>query len=192
MAYTKAQICNMGLSNIGLRNVVSDIDTPTNDAEEIFGQYYDLVLRKCLKRERPQFALYDEEIASQVFVDDTLHFLQPSEALEIVKVNGFTEGWTIEHGEIIPDGIILDYTRPLPIKYVRYLTDTGLYPDEWVELLSWELIGYCAGRLTQDSGMLQLAATGAKGARDEYQTINLRSAKPRLKTKRLFDSMWRR
>jgi hypothetical protein len=40
--------------------------------------------------------------------------------------------------------------------------------------------------------MLQLAVTGAQNARQEYQTINLRSAKPRLKTQAKFNKVWRR
>lgn len=193
MPYTKVQICNMALSNVGLHNIVVDIDNPTNSAEKCFNQYYDLVLHKVLKRERPQFALYDETLAPVAFADGTLHYVIPSYALEIVKINGQTEGWTIEHGEIM----MLTSLPPmanatLNIKYLRDITDTGLFTDEFIELLAWELIGYCCGRLTQDSAMLQLAAAGAQGARKEYQTINLRSVKPRLKTKSKFDAMWRR
>ena len=64
--------------------------------------------------------------------------------------------------------------------------------EEFVDLISWELAMYCCGRLTQDSNMLQLAATGVQGARQEYQTINMRSAKPRLKTQTKFNTIWRR
>ena len=111
-----------------------------------------------------------------------------------MRINGETQGWTIEHGEIIfIDSLAKSQSgNNIEIKYVRALTDTGLFPEEFVELLSWELSMYCCGRLTQDSAMLQLAATGVQGARQEYQTINLRSAKPRLKTQTKFNSIWRR
>lgn len=192
MAYTKAQICNMALSNVGLKNNIVDVDTPTNYTEQCFNQYYKLVLRKCLKRERPQFALYDENITPTVYPDGSLHYLVPSYALEIVNVNGQTQDWTIEHGEIFMVHSLPPFgDGMMRVKYIRDLDDTGLFTDEWVELLSWELIGYCAGRLTQDMAMLQLAAAGADGARKEYQTINLRSVKPRLKTKSKFDAMWK-
>lgn len=194
MAYTQSEICNMALSNLGLDNNVTDIDDPTTQTEKIFAQYYQLVLNKVLKRERPQFAIYDETLTPTQFSDESWHYIVPSYALEVLRINGQTEGWTIEHGEIIfIDSLAKSQSgNNIEIKYVRALTDTGLFPEEFVELLSWELSMYCCGRLTQDSAMLQLAATGVQGARQEYQTINLRSAKPRLKTQTKFNSIWRR
>ena len=184
----------MALSNLGLANNITDIDNPETQTEQIFSQYYQLVLNKVLKRERPQFAIYDETVTPTEFADETLHYMVPSYALEVLRVNGQTQGWTVEHGEII----FLDWLpkrdalENIEIKYVRALTDTGLFTEEWVELLAWELALYCCGRLTQDSAMLQLAAAGVQGARAEYQTINLRSAKPRLKTQSKFNKVWRR
>lgn len=194
MPWTKSDICNMALSNLGLANNITDIDNPETQTEQIFSQYYQLVLNKVLKRERPQFAIYDETVTPTEFADETLHYMVPSYALEVLRVNGQTQGWTVEHGEII----FLDWLpkrdalENIEIKYVRALTDTGLFTEEWVELLAWELALYCCGRLTQDSAMLQLAAAGVQGARAEYQTINLRSAKPRLKTQSKFNKVWRR
>ena len=194
MPWTKSDICNMALSNLGLANNITDIDNPETQTEQIFSQYYQLVLNKVLKRERPQFAIYDETLPPIEFADGTLHYMVPSYALEVLRVNGQTQGWTVEHGEII----FLDWLpkrdalENIEIKYVRALTDTGLFTEEWVELLAWELALYCCGRLTQDSAMLQLAAAGVQGARAEYQTINLRSAKPRLKTQSKFNKVWRR
>ena len=194
MAYTQSEICNMALSNLGLSNNVTDIDDPTTQTEKIFAQYYQLVLNKVLKRERPQFAIYDETLIPTQFSDDSWHYIVPSYALEILRINGQTEGWTIEHGEIIfIDSLAKSQSgNNIEIKYVRALTDTGLFTDEFVELFAWELAGYCCGRLTQDTAMLQLAMAGCQTARQEYQTINLRSAKPRLKTQSKFNSIWRR
>lgn len=194
MPWTKSDICNMALSNLGLANNITDIDEPETQTEQIFSQYYQLVLNKVLKRERPQFAIYDETVPPTEFADGSLHYMVPSYALEVLRINGQTQGWTIEHGEIM----FLDFipkantVQNIEIKYVRALTDTGLFTEEWVELLAWELAMYCCGRLTQDSAMLQLAAAGVQGARQEYQTINLRSAKPRLKTQSKFNKVWRR
>lgn len=194
MPWTKSDICNMALSNLGLANNITDIDEPETQTEQIFSQYYQLVLNKVLKRERPQFAIYDETVPPTEFADGSLHYMVPSYALEVLRINGQTQGWTIEHGEII----FLDFipksntVQNIEIKYVRALTDTGLFTEEWVELFAWELAMYCCGRLTQDSAMLQLAAAGVQGARAEYQTINLRSAKPRLKTQSKFNKVWRR
>ena len=194
MAWTQSEICNMALSNLGLANNVTSIDDPETQTEKIFEQYYQLVLNKVLKRERPQFAIYDETVTPTEFADGSLHYIVPSYALEVLRINGQTQGWTIEHGEIVfldwlPKG---DALENIEIKYVRALTDTGLFPEEFVELFAWELALYCCGRLTQDSAMLQLAAAGVQGARQEYQTINLRSAKPRLKTQSKFNKVWRR
>jgi hypothetical protein len=194
MAWTQSEICNMALSNLGLANNVTSIDDPETQTEKIFSQYYQLVLNKVLKRERPQFAIYDETVTPTEFADGSLHYIVPSYALEVLRINGQTQGWTIEHGEIV----FLDWLpkndalENIEIKYVRALTDTGLFPEEFVELFAWELAMYCCGRLTQDSAMLQLAAAGVQGARQEYQTINLRSAKPRLKTQSKFNKVWRR
>ena len=194
MAWTQSEICNMALSNLGLDNNITDIDDPQTQTEKIFAQFYQLVLNKTLKRERPQFAIYDETVTPTEFADGSLHYIVPSYALEVLRINGETQGWTIEHGEIIfIDNIAISQSgENIEIKYVRALTDTGLFPEEFVELLSWELSVYCCGRLTQDANMLQLAAAGAEGARQEYQTINLRSAKPRLKTQSKFNKVWRR
>lgn len=194
MAWTQSEICNMALSNLGLDNNITDIDDPQTQTEKIFAQFYQLVLNKVLKRERPQFAIYDETVPPTEFADGSLHYIVPSYALEVLRINGETQGWTIEHGEIIfIDNIAISQSgENIEIKYVRALTDTGLFPEEFVELLAWELAMYCCGRLTQDSAMLQLAAAGVQGARQEYQTINLRSAKPRLKTQSKFNRVWRR
>lgn len=194
MAWTQSEICNMALSNLGLDNNITNIDDPETQTEKIFAQYYQLVLNKVLKRERPQFAIYDETVPPTEFADGSLHYIVPSYALEVLRINGETQGWTVEHGEIIfIDNIAISQSgQNIEIKYVRALTDTGLFPEEFVELLAWELAMYCCGRLTQDSAMLQLAAAGVQGARAEYQTINLRSAKPRLKTQSKFNKVWRR
>lgn len=194
MAWTQSEICNMALSNLGLDNNITSIDDPQTQTEKIFAQFYQLVLNKVLKRERPQFAIYDESIPPTVFSDGTIHYMVPSYALEVLRINGQTQGWTIEHGEIIfiDSCVMLHEDDNIDIKFVRALTDTGLFPEEFVELLAWELAMYCCGRLTQDSTMLQLAAAGVQGARQEYQTINLRSAKPRLKTQSKFNRVWRR
>lgn len=194
MAWTQSEICNMALSNLGLDNNITDIDDPQTQTEKIFAQFYQLVLNKVLKRERPQFAIYDETVPPTEFADGSLHYIVPSYALEVLRINGETQGWTIEHGEIIfIDNIAISQSgENIEIKYVRALTDTGLFPEEFVELFAWELAMYCCGRLTQDSAMLQLAAAGVQGARQEYQTINLRSAKPRLKTQSKFNRVWRR
>lgn len=191
-AYTRADICNMALSNLGLANNVVSLDDPTAQTEKIFAQYYDLVMVKLLKRERPQFAIYEESLPATVWADGTYHYMVPSYALEVLFVNDFSAGWTIEHGELMIGQIPPSQNDTVEIKYLRLIEDTGLYPAEWVELLSWELAAYCCGRLTQDSQMLQLAAQGAAAARKEYQTINLRSAKPRLKTQAKFNAVWRR
>jgi hypothetical protein len=191
-AYTRADICNMALSNLGLANNVVSLDDPTAQTEKIFAQYYDLVMVKLLKRERPQFAIYEESLPATVWADGTYHYMVPSYALEVLFVNDFSTGWTIEHGELMIGQIPPSQGNTVEIKYLRLIEDTGLYPAEWVELLSWELAAYCCGRLTQDSQMLQLAAQGAAAARKEYQTINLRSAKPRLKTQAKFNAVWRR
>jgi hypothetical protein len=184
----------MALSNLGLDNNITNIDDPETQTEKIFAQFYQLVLNKVLKRERPQFAIYDETVPPTEFADGSLHYIVPSYALEVLRINGETQGWTVEHGEIIfIDNIAISQSgENIEIKYVRALTDTGLFPEEFVELLAWELAMYCCGRLTQDSTMLQLAAAGVQGARQEYQTINLRSAKPRLKTQSKFNRVWRR
>lgn len=191
-AYTRADICNMALSNLGLANNVVSLDDPTAQTEKIFAQYYDLVMVKLLKRERPQFAIYEEDLPATVWADGTYHYMVPSYALEVLFVNNYSTGWTIEHGELMIGCIPPSQNDTVKIKYLRLIEDTGLYPAEWVELLSWELAAYCCGRLTQDSQMLQLAAQGAAAARKEYQTINLRSAKPRLKTQAKFNAVWRR
>ena len=194
MAFTQSEICNMALSNLGLDNNVTSIEDPTTQTEQIFSQFYQLVLNKILKRERPQFAIYNETVAPTEFADGTLHYMVPSYALEVLRINGQTQGWTVEHGEImfIDNMAIRNNGDNIEIKYVRLLTDTGLFTDEFVELFAWELALYCCGRLTQDANMLQIAAAGVQGARQEYQTINLRSVKPRLKTHAKFNRVWRR
>jgi hypothetical protein len=193
MAFTKSDLCNMSLSNLGLANVVVDVDNPTNRTETIFNQYYDLVLTKALRRERPQFATYDDSLVPQVWADGSLHFMVPSYALEILRVNGYDQGWTVEHGEIIfLSGIPMTADGFIQVKYIRKIEDIGLWTPEFFDLMAWELAGYCAGKLTQDANALQLAATASQGARKEYQTANLRSAKPRLKTQGMFNKVWRR
>lgn len=193
MAFTKSDLCNMSLSNLGLANVVVDVDNPTNRTEETFNQYYDLVLTKALRRERPQFATYDDNLVPEVWADGSLHFMVPSYALEILRVNGYDQGWTVEHGEIIfLSGIPMTAEGFIQVKYIRKIDDIGLWTPEFFDLMAWELAGYCAGKLTQDANALQLAATASQGARKEYQTANLRSAKPRLKTQGMFNKVWRR
>ena len=140
MAWTQSEICNMALSNLGLDNNITNIDDPESQTEKIFAQYYQLVLNKVLKRERPQFAIYDETIPPTEFADGSLHYIVPSYALEVLRIIGETQGWTIEHGEIIfIDNIAMSQSgNNIEIKYVRALTDTGLFPEEFVELLAWE------------------------------------------------------
>lgn len=192
MAYTKTEICNLAQSNLGLGNVITNIDSPTNRTEKIYKQYYDLVLSKLYKRERPQFSIDEDNISPTLYTDGTYHYEVPSYCLEVLRVNGYDTNFLIERNEIIFDGIMIPNDGIIKIKYIRKITETGLFTDEWVELFSWELAYKCAPLLTQDVGMLQLASSGVNLARQEYQTANLRSAKPRLKTAKKFNKMWRR
>ena len=67
MAYTKTEICNLAQSNLGLGNVITNIDSPTNRTEKIYKQYYDLVLSKLYKRERPQFSIDEDNISPTLY-----------------------------------------------------------------------------------------------------------------------------
>ena len=120
MAWTQSEICNMALSNLGLDNNITSIDDPQTQTEKIFAQFYQLVLNKVLKRERPQFAIYDESIPPTVFSDGTIHYMVPSYALEVLRINGQTQGWTIEHGEIIfiDSCVMLHEDDNIDIKFV--------------------------------------------------------------------------
>lgn len=190
---TPVEICNDALRILGLRTDCTNIHRPITESDKVFCAYFDQIRRKTIKQTKPRFACVEQFVltsspVSPMDIDNhEIKFLKPHDCLYVQKVNGgidFTEyGNTIKPRNIFKFGQIT-------INYVKDITDTGLWTDEFDELMAANLAKKVAAYLTKDTNAIKVASEEARIQTLNFNSLNAKDAKIKKKNHYLQKRMW--
>lgn len=181
---SKVQICNLTLGDLGNRNTISNIDTPSNDKEIIFAQWYDIVRQLCLKTMMPNFALNRITVSQKTVPAGYTNafaycFEYPVRCLKLLGINDIdcTEDNkpTIENGLIFTNNL---YADGLNIRFVDDITDVPSMSPEFIIYFAKSLAKHVALPVTQDQTKKKVATQEAKEEAMNATALNAQENKP--------------
>lgn len=187
---TPVELCNDALRILGLRTDCTNLDQPISQSDKVFAAYFAQTRRKLIKQVRPRFACVEDYKLLPAPVDpvykDKIVFLKPHDCLYIQKVDGHDN--FSEYGREIR--IVVNCRRAIYLNYVRDVTDTGIWTDEFDELFSAALAKKCATYLTKDGTAKGVADAEYAVQKQEFNSMNARDTKIKKKHHRLQKAMW--
>jgi hypothetical protein len=148
---SKTEIANRALVKLGQPRV-SNIATDSSARAVTINQIYDTVLRGCLQMYPWNFSIKRTDLAPDATAPSwgfNAAFTLPPDCLQLLEVKDDIK-YQVEGGKVLCDG-----TDTLYIKYIRYVSDAGLYPAIFVEYFAQELAIEACDRITDDTGMKQ-------------------------------------
>lgn len=149
---SKVQICNMALTHLGNYGSVNNIDSPRNSAETSFALWYDITREYVLRLTMPNFALERRIVAQKSTAPDFGYgfaYEYPSDCLKVLgfgNIDQKDKEYTIEGSDILMNE---DFTTGLKLRFIKNITDVGLFSADFVILLSWYLAAHTALDITQ-------------------------------------------
>ena len=189
---TPVELCNDALRILGLRTDCTNLDQPISQSDKTFAAYYAQTRRKVIKVTRPRFACVENYALTGTPVDPTdpnsaVKFYKPQDCLYIQKVDGHDD--FTEYGrEIVVPRITHD--KKIYLNYVRDVVDTGLWTDEFDELMSAALAKKACQYLTKDSTAKQVADAEYQMQLQSFNALNARDTKIKKKHHRLEKAVW--
>ncbi len=151
----KSDVCNLGLSSLGNYGTVSDIDTPTNDKELAFAQWYDICRQFTLKLMMPNFAL-GREVVAQAGGAPAFGYVNwydlPTNCLKVLGIGEVKEkknNYAVEGDKILTNE---NFLSGMPVRFIRDITDVNKFSPEYVLLFADYLAAYTCMSITQDAG----------------------------------------
>lgn len=181
---SKVQICALALGDLGNRNSISNIDTPRNDKEIVFAQWYDITRQYCLKTMMPNFAL-NRIVVSQKPVPAgyikayAYAYEYPKRCLKLLGVGDIdctdSNQPTVENGLIFLNELFSD---GLTIRFVDDITDVPSMSPEFIIYLAKELAKRTALPITQDQAKKKVATQEAKEEAMNSSALNGQENKP--------------
>lgn len=181
---SKVQICAMALADLGNRNSITNIDTPSNDKEVICAQYYDIVRQYCLKTMMPNFALnriiVSQKAVPDGYVDSYLYAYEyPVRCLKLLGIGDIdcTNGNqpTVENGLIFTNML---YDNGMQIRFVDDITLVPSMSAEFIMYFVKELAKRIALAITQDQGKKKAASQDAQAEALNASALNAQENKP--------------
>lgn len=187
---TPVELCNDALRILGLRTDCTNIDQPISQSDKVFAAYYEQTRRKLIKQFRPRFACVENYKLLPAPIDpvykDKLVFLKPKDCLYIQKVDGGDD--FAEYGREIR--VWVNARRAIYLNYVRDVTDTGIWTDEFDELFSAALAKKCATYLTKDGTAKNVADAEYMAQSQAFNAMNARDTKIKKKHHNFQKTMW--
>ena len=153
---SKTEIVNMAISHLGQGDLVSNIDTDTSSEALTARLFYDIA-RKTALRDHP-WPFATKYAALGLIEEDPnddweFSYQYPSDCLRFLYITGSPVATdTIPH-LISGDGnrrIILTNMEDAECKYIRDITNTALFQDDFVLAFSYYLASLMALRITGD------------------------------------------
>lgn len=188
---TPVELCNDALRVMGLRPDCTNIDAPISQSDKVFSAYYAQTRRKLIKQTRPRFACVESFRLAGTPIDPSdpnsaVKFLKPKDCLYIQKVDG-GDNFTEYGREIV---VPRAHDKAIYLNYVRDVVDTGLWTDEFDELMSAGLAKKCVQFLTKDATAKQLADAEFTTQLSTFNALNARDTKIKKKHHNLTKAMW--
>ncbi|TXI93648.1 MAG: hypothetical protein E6Q33_02735 [Neisseriales bacterium] len=160
---SETDILNGALIHIGEQTVLTADDT--TNAGRKFIQIYPTARDALLRAHSWNFAITRASLAALADAPDWGYQYQyqlPSDCLKLVQVNdyalninnGFYNQTTTSAYKLEGKKILTNFEAPLKIRYVQRVTDTSMFDDSFVEMLSIKIAMKLVEFLKNDSAML--------------------------------------
>ena len=150
--YSKVDICNLALSQLGDKSTVENIDSPTKQTEKILAKWYDISRRAALKTMMPNFAITRDLWALSTETPAFGYkyaYMYRSDCLKILGIgeadNPSTD-YSIENGYILTNVL---YKDGLPVRYVKDEQAITKFNDSFILLFSLLLARNIAPEITE-------------------------------------------
>ena len=192
---TPVELCNDALRIMGLRPDCTNIDTidaASSQSDKVFNAFYTQTRRKIIKLTRPRFACVESFKLLGTPVDTTdpdgeIEFIKPADCLYVQKVDGHDE--FTEYGRrIVPKGFVRD--KAIYLNYVRDVVDTGIWTDEFDELMASALAKKAVQFLTKDASAKQVCDAEYAMQLASFNSLNARDTKIKKKHHQRQEVMW--
>lgn len=174
---SQVDICNRALTKLGAARITSLSDS--GKSARAMASVYDTVRKSELSKRYWNFALARTSLAALGTDPDwgfSRQFQLPNDYLKLMQVNDIyvanemadyrqydDSAWAIEG-----QAILTDFDAPLKVRYVRDITDTGLFHPLFVEVLASRLAYETCYEITQSRDGQRVA--------DEDYVKNLKAA----------------
>ncbi len=173
-------IVNLALTLLGSSRIISlgDDTKPAREANAIYAITRDSLLAKY----NWSFAKTRTELSPDATPPQfgfANRFLLPSDCLRLLLVNEQYAGFDLTNYRGVPteqytiEGryILAEWNGPLPLRYIRQVVDSGLFPPVFVEMFGCQLAMDLCEPLTQSAGKWQKASVRFQQAlRDAIRT----------------------
>jgi hypothetical protein len=170
---TKIQIWNMAVDHLREQPIASTSDTSA--VAKWLSRNYDQQRDYLLERALWKFALDRASIAADATApafDWSYRYLMPTDLVRLVPPtqNGHWMGTPIAY-EKDGDYLLCNMSGPLRIRYVKRITNEGLFTNSFVQLLSLRLARAMAHWLTGKASMIQSIDAMLKEAWNETREM---------------------
>jgi len=151
MGLSETDICNLALMRIG-QNPLSDI-TESSPTAIICRKYYEETRDELIRQHPWNFALGRKELSASTTAPDfefSYSFPLPADYLRVLSLYDTDYEWIIEGRNLLTN---LDTVR---IKYIKRITDSGIFPADFTEALSLKLAQKLAAYLTHNFKLAEM------------------------------------
>ena len=186
MSFSQAAICNIALGHLGMSATIDDFDADESTAGLACRTHYDLALGIALRALRWPFA--DREVAlATISGYDSLvwdyAYRAPTDYVIAWGVNLTMDDQVGESFEIGGDAsghTVLTDAEDAVLTYTALVTNTGLYPPHFVDVLAYALAVRLAQPMTAEESYRQAARQGYRTALGDARAAvgNERIARP--------------
>ena len=151
---TPVEICNLALSWLGAKPIVSLEDDTTEAA--LCKVNYPVARDVCLERGPWSFAINRANLPLATYTPDhrwSAAFLLPSDAVRVLEVNRLdandpTRDWAIEGRYIVLNG------NECRVKYIKREEDTSVFSPAFSEAVATTLAAFLAPPITENMGLV--------------------------------------
>lgn len=178
MSYTQAAICNIALGHLGINRLIADLESERTSKAQAQAciTHWDMALEVTLKAHRWPFA---QRVATLAILSGyagtawAFAYRAPVDLLTphiINRIDGDPVGERFELGGDTAGGVIYTNASDAVLNYTANVTQTGLFPADFVESLAWQLAIRVAQPLAADEGLRVAARNGFKASITEAVT----------------------
>lgn len=184
---SQVDICNRAATKLGAKRITSLLED--SKTARAFNSMWDTVRQAELSKRYWNFALARTSLAA-LGTDPAWGFAHqyqlPNDYLKLVQVNDiFVAPGLVDYRQaddsaylIEGEAILTDFNAPLKIRYVRDITDTGLFDPLFVELMASKLAYEACYEITQSRDGQRQAAEDYKAALKEATLSNALARPP--------------
>lgn len=155
--YSKVDICNLALSQLGDKSTVENIDSPTKQTERVLAKWYDISRRAALKTMMPNFAIKRDLWALSTVEPAFGYKYAYTYRSDCLKILGIGEADNPDTGYSVEGGYVLTntfYKDGLPVRYVQDVEAITKFNDSFILLFSLFLARNIAPEITESATII--------------------------------------